>query len=246
MRRAGIAEWLLKRAAGPARGTAVYGDLTEMAGSHDRVWFWFAYTRTLFFFTWRTPVAVLAAILSIEYLRSRVARLFFPYWAHVPGSPFWRVRGIPYLAHFSWNVSWYALLFLWIVLPYVAIRFGLRNRLTCLAGILFLLAVPAYTFRPHVYQLTGLACALIVVAALASTGWRRQMIFLIANCVAAYLVFYFSISHPVLSVFRYGLAPRSFFGMRIDEVVSLAMVTILCPLLYRWLLQPRSEGLAHA
>ena len=252
MRRAGIAEWLLKRAAGAERGRAVYGDLIEMAATRGRFWFWFAYARTLFTFTWRTPVAVVAGIVAVKYLRSRVAGgLLGAYYIHPNYGRIYEDRMLvhrhPYLSHISLTVSSGAVSVLWIVLPYVAIRFGLRNRLTYLAAALFLLGLPVYTFHPQIVFVTGVASALIVVAAIASAEWRRQMIFLIANYPVGLIVFYFCISHPVLNVFRYGLFPRSVFGMRIDEPIHIAVTIILCPLLYRWLLQRRrAEGVANA
>jgi hypothetical protein len=252
MRRAGIAEWMLKHAAGAERGTAVYGDLTEMAGTRGHLWFWFAYARTLFIFTWRTPVAVVAAVVSIKYLRSRVfARLLGAYYIHPNYARIYEDRMLvhrhPYLSHIPSTVSLAAVSVLWIVLPYIAIRFGLKNRLTYLAGVLFLLGLPVYTFRPQLFIVTGFASALIVVAALASAEWRRQMVFLIANYPLASLVFYFCISHPMLAIFRNGLFSQSLFGMRIDEPVHIAVTIILCPLLYRWLLEPRRpERVAQA
>jgi hypothetical protein len=149
------------------------------------------------------------------------------------------------LAVFSWDVSLSAVFVLWIVFPYVAFRFGVRNRLTYLAGTLFLLSLPVYTFRPQIYQFTGLACAVVIVAALASPLWRRQMIFLAANYPISRLVYYFCIVHPP-SIFRHGPFPVSVFGMRIDDPVAIAVTVMICPLLYRWLLQPRPTGGTHA
>ena len=131
--------------------------------------------------------------------------------------------------------------------PYVAIRFGLRNRLTYLAGILFLLAIPTYSFIPWVYELTGLLIALIIVAALASQRWRWQMIFLAANYPITRLVFFVCIQDP-LGIFHphHHLYPMSFFGMRIDNPVAIAVTVMIGPPLYRWLLQSRSAKVAHA
>ena len=135
----------------------------------------------------------------------------------------------------------------WIVLPYVAFRFGLRNRLTYLAGTLFLLGLPVYTLRPQVFQFTGLACALVIVAALASPLWHRQMLFLIANAVVSRLIFYVCINDP-LRIFHphQHLHPMSLFRMRIDDPVAIVITIMIGPPLYRWLLQPRPKGVANA
>jgi hypothetical protein len=243
MHKTSPAEWLLARITAPDRATVILGDLTEMAATRSRLWFVAAYLRTLAALGWRSPVAVVAAVVSSKYLRSILARLFSPRVLNL--NDWLLAERHSHLGYFSWTVSWAALLFLWIAFPYVAIRFGLRNRLTYLAGTLLLLAMPMYTFRPQVYHLTGLACAVIVVAALASAAWRRQMIFLIGNCAAAYCVFYFCIVHAP-GILRHDRVPLSVFGMRIDDPVAIAITVMIGPPLYRWLLQTRPPGAANA
>jgi hypothetical protein len=247
-------EWFLARVTPRDRAAAILGDLTEMSATRSRLWFWTAYIRTLISLGWRTPVAVLAAVVSVKYLR-RVGLPRLLHAIHLGSIPFnasrlWAERHphLAHLAHFSWDVSLSAELFLWIVFPYVAFRFGVRNRLTYLAGTLFVLALPVYTLRPQVYQLTGLACALVMVAALASTLWRRQMIFLAANYPVAMLVYYACYYTAMAHYPGMGHDPFPFslFGMRIDDPVGIAVTVMICPLLYRWLLQPRPAGGAHA
>ncbi len=41
------AEWLLARLTEPERAAAIYGDLTEMAATRSRLWFWTNYFRAL-------------------------------------------------------------------------------------------------------------------------------------------------------------------------------------------------------
>ena len=79
-------------------------------------------------------------------------------------------------------------------LPYVMVRFGLRNRLTYLAGTLFLLGIPVFTLNPRVYGDYRYCLSAVIIAALASPLWRRQMIFLAANFARiCRLVFYFCV-----------------------------------------------------
>jgi hypothetical protein len=242
------AEWLLARLTTPDRAAAILGDLTEMAATRGRLWFWTAYLRTLIALGWRTPVAVLAAVVSVKYLRRAAVHLVF-YVIGFNHAPLVLAGRYSHLAVFSSDVSLVALFTFWILLPYVAIRFGLRNRLTYLAGILFLLALPVNTMRPQVYQFTGLACALVIVAALASALWRRQMIFLLAGYVLNHLVYfacyYASVAHSP-AAFHNNPFPLSLFGMRLDDPVGIAVTVMICPLLYRWLLQPRTTGGTHA
>jgi hypothetical protein len=244
-----IAEWFLARITDSTRAAAILGDLTEMAATRGRRWFWITYVRTLVSLGWRTPLAVIAAIVSVKYLRRSVLRLVFRllYAIHLNAISFNDSRmwfqhhsHLAHLAGFSWDVSLGTLFTLWILLPYVAIRFGLRNRLTYLSGTLFLLAIPVNTLRPQIYQFTGLACALIIVAALASALWRRQMIFLLAgyalNQLVYFACYYAAVAHSP-AAFRDNPFPLSLFGMRIDDPVGIAVTVMICPLLYRWLLQ---------
>jgi hypothetical protein len=248
MHKTPIAEWLLARITDPTRAAAIMGDLTEMAAARSRTWFWITYARTVVLLGWRTPAAVLAAVVSVKYLCRRVVHLLL-YVSGFIHSPIVFAGRYSHLAVFSWIVSGSVTSFLWIVFPYVAFRFGVRNRLTYLAGTLFLLALPLYTLRPQIYQLTGLACALVMVAALASPLWRRQMIFLLAGYVFNKLVYfacyYAAVAHSP-AAFRNNPFPLSLFGMRIDDPVGIAVTVMICPLLYRWLLQPRPTGGTHA
>jgi hypothetical protein len=242
-----IAEWLLALFTGSARAAAIMGDLTEMATTRGRRWFWIAYIRTLVSLGWRTPAAIVAAVVFARYLRSVIAGSLMP---HV-NFPLHQ-RGLlgtwsPHFDHFCWTLSLNAVMCAWIVFPYVAIRFGLHNRLTYLCGALFLLGIPTYSLISWVYELTGLSIAIIIAAALASPLWRRQVIFLFACREVVALVFYFCINDP-LNIFHphHHLYPLSFFRMRIDDPVTIAVIVLLGPSLHRWLLQPRSAKVANA
>jgi len=84
VRRAGIAEWLLKRAAGAERGAAIYGDLAEMGATRGRRWFPAEYLRTLVRLGWRTPVAFACGFAAFQLLAS-----LMEFWLkHMPGA--WR------------------------------------------------------------------------------------------------------------------------------------------------------------
>jgi hypothetical protein len=246
-----LPESVLALFAGQPRAAAMMGDLTEMARTRGRLWFVTAYVRTLIAVGWRTPVALLFAIVSAKYVRSRlVGWLMLLVWRSHSFSqydPRIRAGYLPYLSHFCWVVSLQAIFCLWIALPYVAVRFGLKNRLTCLAAALFVFAIPVYCLRPQVYNLTGLTCALLIVAALTSPLWRRQMIFLFAACALQNLVFYICINDP-LGIFHphHHPYPMSFFRMRIDDPVLIAITVVLGPLLYHWLRLPKYTEVAHA
>jgi hypothetical protein len=240
-------ERLLARVTDQPRAAAIYGDLLELAQTRGPLWFWTAYTRTLVSLGWRTPAAIVAAIVFTKYLRRNIAVLLAPHGNFHPlqRGQFGELHSL--FIVFCWTVSLSVLFCTFIVFPYVAIRFGLRNRLTYLAGVLFLLAIPIYSFIPWVFELTGLLIALIIVAALASPLWRWPMIFLAANYPIGRLVFYVCINDP-LGIFHphHHLYPMSLFGMRIDDPVAIAVTILVGPTLYRWLLQPRSTKVVHA
>src|ERR1019366_8492863 len=74
-----IAEWLLARVTDPTRAAAILGDLTEMAATRGRLWFWTAYARTLITLGWRAPVAFVFAMASMRFIFGTV----FPWlWNH--------------------------------------------------------------------------------------------------------------------------------------------------------------------
>ena len=61
-------EALLALIAGPARAAAILGDLTEMAATRGRLWFYAAYARTLFSLTWRIVLALFVADIGRELI----------------------------------------------------------------------------------------------------------------------------------------------------------------------------------
>lgn len=247
MRKMSATEWFLTRVTDRARAAAIMGDLIELAATRGKLWFWTAYLCTFISLGWRTPAAIVAAIVFTKYLRHTIAFRLQPRWNFHVHEPGLFGQPHPHIDAFCWTVSLSVLFCTFIVFPYVAVRFGLRNRLTYLAGILFLLAIPTYSMIPWVYELTGLLITLIIVAALASPLWRWPMIFLAANYPIGRLVYYVCINDP-LGIFHlhHHLYPMSLFGMRIDDPVAIALTILVGPILYRRLLQQRSKRTAHA
>jgi hypothetical protein len=134
---------------------------------------------------------------------------------------------------------------LWVVLPYVAVRFGLRNRLTYLATALFLASVPVQALLPKIVDTAGVLTALVTVLALVLPLWRRPMVFLAINCIIRNLVYTLCYKDP-LGIFHHGVYYKSFLGMRIDEAVQIAVMVMVCPLLHRWLLESTPSGTPSA
>jgi hypothetical protein len=233
-----IAEWLLARITDPARAAAILGDLTEMAATRGRLWFVAAYARTLITLGWRTPVAFILALASKRLIVNAIlpfdvghrvshladAGLFGPY--------------NPHIRLISWNLTMVLARWLIFALPFVLIRFGLRNRLTQLTSALFLFALPVYVLRPWVMDLSGILIAATVAAALISSLWRRPMIVLAATTVTAIAT---TVSGLYLLglVFHHNFLWLTAFDVAIYDAIGLALAVIFCVYLHRRLLRQR-------
>ena len=130
---------LLARLTTPDRAAAILGDLTELAAIRGRLWFWTAYARTLVTLGWRTPVAFLLAYAFSSWVAlggfPTIHSLFHSFYRNAhrkPHAALWHVfdRTSHYTAaHTLWQVPLGdSLIALWFVLPFVLIRFGLRDR----------------------------------------------------------------------------------------------------------------------
>ena len=242
MPKTALPEWILARFVGHDRAAAILGDLAEMAATRGSLWFWIAYTRTLISLGWRTPVALILAVVSINYVRPWLLRGFR---SLLIGHPITLASlGERSFFHSAcWILSLETAFPLWTVLPYVAIRFGLRNRLTYLAAGLFLVSVPVNLLLPRAVDSAGVLTALVTVAAFALPLWRRPMAFLAINCAIHELV-----STVFYRMYLHGIYySKPVLGMRIDEPVLITVMVIVGPFLHRWLLEsvPSDNAPAH-
>jgi len=231
------AEWLLARVAGSTRATAILGDLTEMAQTRGRLWFWIAYARTLVSLGWRTPVAFLLAIASVKFMLVRVLHLVAHYGAHHLGDVglFGEMN-----REVLWNLPMVIAQCLFFALPFVFVCYGRRNRLTQLACTLLLITIPVYTALPWVRDLSGVLTLLAIVAALLLSLWRRPVIVLAATSVTAIAVVT-TCAYILTSVFHH----RKVFAC---EAIGIAIALMVCSHLHGWLLEERPAliGDTHA
>ena len=118
-----LAESTLAIFAGRERVAVMYGDLTEMAATRGRFWFWTAYARTLISLGWRNPVALVAASVCTYWLGPIV-------W-HSMRSLAYPLRHV-LIAHprtvFLFEILGNALIGLFFLVPFLMLRFGLRDR----------------------------------------------------------------------------------------------------------------------
>ena len=234
-----VAEWILKRAEGAERGTAIYGDLTELATTRGRTWFWLAYARTMVALTWRT---VAAFAIMYSYLRSPWVLGAIRSFMH------WLFRWVPYASHEYRPPAWYfhltplsmLLTGLYFLTPFLLVRFGLRDRLTQLASVLFLVSLSTYSNRLLVAVPVMAITAATVFVALCLRQWCRPMLVL-ALCLTPRYALLWTFIHTFQPGHRTPLAIRLFSGD-----TTILMAALLCLWLHHWSLESRAIRTAHA
>lgn len=247
-----LPEWLLALLTTPDRAAAILGDLTEMAATRGRLWFWTAYTRTLISLGWRTPVAFICAIVGTRFIFSVVIGWALSWLKHLHRDHAWIYAQMhPPLRSFNWILCLLMVEGLCFALPFVLIRFGPRNRLTQLAGALLLIPLPIYMlFRlspsPFMLHLFTSFSVVIIAVALVLPLWRRPLIVLAATCIPAVAMDPFSLMWSLatvgiktipLAVFDWGSRfPVIFVTCRMS---SFALAATVCLYLHRRLLRER-------
>jgi hypothetical protein len=234
-------EWLLARITDPTRAAAILGDLLELSATRSRVWFWTAYARTLISLGWRTPVAFVFAIASMKFM----FRIAFPWLAHATighlGDAGLLGEQNRIVDMVLWNISMVIGQCLCFLLPYVALRFGLRSRLTQLACALLVIALPVYTELPWVRDLSGVLIVLAIIAAIVFGPWRRPLFVLAATGVAAIAVEVVS-TFSLALVFHWNFLRLSSATHALCDVISFAIAVSVCLNLHRLLLRRRSAA----
>lgn len=243
------AESLLAQVAGPTRAAAMMGDLDELAANRGRFWFWTEYIRTLVSLGWRTPVAFLMAYAFSTWVAigafptvHSVLRSFYRHVPHKPHAALWHVfdRTVHHTTAHVWQIPLGdSLIALWFILPFVVVRFGLRDRLTQLASAIFLLTIPYFSLDTAGVNFAGFVTTAILLAALSLRTWRRPMVVLAATVapIAATIflspkVWFFFISRG------HGFnSPQLQWAMALYRVVELCIAAIVCSFLYGRLLQ---------
>lgn len=232
MPRAAFPELLLARVTDPARAAAIYGDLEELAAIRGRRWFWTAYARTLISFGWRTVAAVAAAY---AYMHS--VRVFLAIYS----SMHWLFRWVPYAGYAYRPPFWWFYLRplgslftgLYFLAPFLLMRFGLRDRLTQLASVLFLLSLSEYSSRLLVAVPVDASVAAAFFVALCLRPWRRPMVVLALSQLPRY---------AILEALEYSYQPghHTLFGRQLVQFLqpmSFGITVVLCLWLHRRLLE---------
>jgi hypothetical protein len=233
-----LAESLLAVLTSRARAAAIYGDLLEMSATHSRFWFATAYLRTLATLSWRV-VAALVVAMSLAQLLGNVLFHAMP----APSGP-----------HLSMLlIFWFDPKFLWFLLPFAVMLFGVRDRFVQLTAIAALGTTFASLFLSR-FSLPGVVITLALAASLfLFSGWRKQAAVLAATLAFAFWTAiatgYFSMflrSHEYIP--RYGHGVTGLIPMLTFRGTMLA-AAYLCTRLHRRLLQtpnPPCSGAANA
>jgi len=252
-------EWLLARLASRDRAAAILGDLTEMAATRSRLWFWTAYARTLITLGWRTPVAFFAGLAGFFTMM-----YFLSAWVRNPGAS---VTAHQPPANIPAKLVFLATMFLvsfslslWFAAPFTILRFGYRDRMAQLYGVFFLLAAPVFFHSSPVSLVCTLLTLAVIFAALFSKSWRRPVVVIATMSVA--VVFCLTtcsdlsskIYHPHFHLTAGPVAmgaspvpfnPVSWFIVRLTFGVALLIAAVVCSLLHRWMLErPKEVGRA--
>jgi hypothetical protein len=163
MRSVAIAEWLLGRYAGEQSAWSMMGDLLEQREQKGEWWFWRSYSGMLIAVAWRPVLAFVAALFGCA-------------WA-------WRglmTRQIGMVVTPELEVAHFLAVIGWFVVMYSGVRYGLRDMLTQLAGIVTALATTAIILCRHELSLliwTGTTLGFVIACAVMPRTRRPAMVF---------------------------------------------------------------------
>ena len=228
-----LSESLLALFAGRERAAAIYGDLLELAASRPRTSFWTGYFRTLTSLSWRPLTAFFAAAIVCVILYDSqgmglwICAVAYP---HV-GPPLADV-----------------ILLLWFLVPFAAIRFGLRDRVVQIAFAASIVTTSAL-FLDLWYSPSEVWAALLLLAAsciAVSTPWRRSLVPVAATCAVG-------------AALMEGLDRVGYFNhfdwaipglQRLSPVLQLLSVMLIVSVSFSWLhhriSRPQLTGATHA
>jgi len=234
------AESLLAAFAGRDRAGAMMGDLTEMAATRGRLWFFAAYARTLVSLTWRIVLALFVADVGRE-LMFNLANLYF----HVT-PPTWRTSNAPHVLNSVGPLLACIMSTLWFALPFAAVRYGVRDRFVRLTFAIALGTTVTFLFIPWASLLCAAATVALAAVALFSTNWRKPMEVLAWTGAAGVLAI------GAENAARLSFHPQGRIGhLLVNEwrmfafQATLLIVAIVCSRLHGWLLDgPNTSGTA--
>jgi hypothetical protein len=236
-------ESLLALITGSERAAAILGDLTEMAATRGRLWFWTAYARTLVALTWRIVLALFVA----DVVRELIFNLFHLYIRSTPAV--WRsaTGSWLYLLNESGPLLACIMSTLWFALPFAAVRYGLRDRFVQLTFAVAVGTTIAFLCIPFASLLVAAATVVLTAAALASRSWRKPLEVLMWTGAAGLLMIaasdVFRLRVLVLIVHGHRLLAGNAFAVLFQT--GLLVLAFVCSRLHHLLLnEPRKPSAA--
>jgi hypothetical protein len=200
MRKVPFAEWFISQDIGIERGSALYGDLEELAATRGRLWFWTMYFRALISLGWRAGgsafiTAIVASWLVFRRVQSGMSLLrgvmvHFGFHQFHPGL---FGESTNHASVLIGNMSIVTASFLFFAVPFLLVRFGWRDRLTKLAILLLVITVPAFTIQAQLIDLSGLLMLAVIAFAFLFRHLRKEMTVLSVSffASAATSIFFF-------------------------------------------------------
>jgi hypothetical protein len=174
MHSSSIAEWIVARFTDKQRAVSMVGDLVELEPQKGPLWFWLSLIRVVISLAWRRSLAfIVASYAGLWMLGKLAAVLQNSYLRHAPPGT-WGVPGdlqlLPIVGAF-----------LWMLLLYTAIRYGVRDRLTQLVlALAGMITAVVYGWGQPIALAIGIALGVCVLAALAiGREYRRAVMVLL-------------------------------------------------------------------
>jgi len=236
-----LAESVLALAAGRTRAAAIYGDLTEMAATRGRRWFWTAYARTLLTLTWRIGLALFVADIG----RQLAFDTFHLYLRVTPAA--WRANTGSFVNLLNASGPLLACIMstLWFALFFALVRYGRRDAFVRLTALVTAGTFLAFLAIPWISLVAAAATLAVGCAAFFSSRWRKPFEVLawtgtaglLALAAFTILSHRFLLQHPAIF---HSLAshPLTTNALVFSFQGSLLLVAVVCSRLHRRLLPP--------
>jgi hypothetical protein len=199
---------------------------------------------TLASLTWRIVLALVVATIG----RQIIVNSFHIYIGHTFAA--WSTTNGPFRPSSMGAILYYITQTLWFVLPFAAVRYGVRDRFVQLTFAVAVGTTVAFFFIPFASLLCIAVIVALAAAAIASAAWRKPLAVLFCTVATAFLAIpaVSAIDARILNYHFGGSAGRFFvhYGLMVAFRSSLLAVAIVCSILHARLVRPRLAGVANA
>lgn len=230
-----LAESILTLFVGSERAVALYGDLLELEPGHRRFWFFYAYVQTVYSLSWRILLALCVGIVG----RQVIFNLAGPHFFQVTAPTWHSTDSLDILGHLG-RLLLSAVSTIWFIMPFAAVRYGLRDRFVQLSFAVALGTTTAFLFMPEAPIMFAATALVLVGTSLLTKRWRRPALALLVIGIANALLSFVSI--PLLTVILHAGSrhpgPISHYLAMIPFRGSLLLLAIACSLLHARLFPP--------